>query len=146
MDELKAIHQRAKKFESELNKKLDAIKNDKFEDLQKKVQDSNNRNEQVVKAYRKYSKSLLKKTPPPTGSGRTKPSNNPPNSSGSIGKYLLGLGAADTGAYALRNKLGDAADAEVYALRNKLGDDAGEHIHSLHDKITRLFTGHHDEV
>jgi hypothetical protein len=65
MDELEAIHQRAKKFESELNKKLDAIKNDKFEGLQQEVQDSNNRNEQVVKAYRKFSKFLLKNTPPP---------------------------------------------------------------------------------
>jgi hypothetical protein len=57
-----------------------------------------------------------------------------------IGKYLLGLGAlgaAGAGAYALRDKLGDADDDT---------GDAAEHINSLRDKITGLFAGHHDEA
>jgi hypothetical protein len=139
MDELKAIHQQAKKFESELNKKLNAIKNDNFEDLQKKVQDLNNRNKKVAEAHREFSESLLKNTPPPEfpSSGGSqpgkvfnkKPSNNSPGggsnlsskpsrrSPGGIGKYLLGIGAAGV----------------------------GEHIHSLRDKIAGLLAGHHDD-
>jgi hypothetical protein len=56
---------------------------------------------------------------------------------GGIGKYLLGLGAAGAagaGAYALRDKLGDAAD------------EAGEHINSLRDKLANIIGGAHHEA
>jgi hypothetical protein len=48
------------------------------------------------------------------------------------GSGLLGLGAAGAGAYALRDKLGDAAN------------DAGEAMHSLRDKLAGLFASHQE--
>jgi Sec-independent protein translocase protein TatA len=48
------------------------------------------------------------------------------------GAGLLGLGAAGAGAYALRDKIGDAAD------------DTGEAIHSLRNKITDIINAHHE--
>ena len=58
------------------------------------------------------------------------PPNHPP---GGIGKYLLGIGAAGAaGAYALRDKLGDAAD------------EAGEHINSLRDKLAGMLAAHQE--
>jgi hypothetical protein len=48
------------------------------------------------------------------------------------GAGLLGLGAAGAGAYALRDKLGDAVD------------DTGEAMHSLHNKISDIINAHHE--
>jgi hypothetical protein len=84
---------------------------------------------------------------PPGGGGGGRSSNNPPNPPGGggklssrpprrppggIGKYLLGLGAAGAGAYALHDKLGDVAD------------EAGEHINSLRDKLANIIAAHHE--
>jgi hypothetical protein len=77
----------------------------------------------------KYSDKLL----PVKYSGSGRSSNTPHR--GSIGKYLLGLGAlgaAGAGAYALRDKLGDAAD------------EAGEHINSLRDKLANIIAARHE--
>jgi len=70
--------------------------------------------------------------PPGGGGGGLSggPPNHPP---GGIGKYLLGIGAAGAaGAYALRDKLGDAAD------------EAGEHINSLRDKLAGMLAAHQE--
>jgi hypothetical protein len=70
-----------------------------------------------------------------SGGGGGRSSKRPPRRpTGGIGKYLLGIGAAGAGAYALHDKLGDAAD------------EAGEHINSLRDKIANIIAGHHDEA
>jgi hypothetical protein len=69
------------------------------------------------------------------GSGGGSSNTHPKSPRGSIGKYLLGLGAlgaTGAGAYALRDKLGDAAD------------EAGEHINSLRDKLANIIAAHHE--
>jgi hypothetical protein len=111
-----------------------------------------NRRPKMIKAVRKIVKDIPEKPsrplPPakidPTGilpkdnSSGGKSSSTPPKSPrGSIGKYLLGLGAAGAagaGAYSLRDQLGDAAD------------EAGEHINSLRDKLANIIAAHHDEA
>jgi hypothetical protein len=68
---------------------------------------------------------------PPNYKFKSRPPRRPPNN---IIKYLLGLGAAGAGGYALRDKLGDAAD------------EAGEHINSLRDKLANIIAAHHNEA
>jgi hypothetical protein len=101
-------------------------------------------NHYVDSSNRKYAAAAVRPPRPPKFAVASSPPNDPPRgrAGGSspphppsnIIKYLLGLGAAGAGGYALRDKLGDTAD------------EAGEHINSLRDKLANMIATHHDEV
>jgi hypothetical protein len=88
-------------------------------------------NHYVDSSNRKYAAAAAVQPPRPPGGGRAGGS-SPPHPPSNIIKYLLALGAAGAGAYALRDKLGDSAE------------EAGEHINSLRDKLANMIATHHD--